>query len=593
MWSAPASLASTHFLISAGMTWRHRRVELVARAVEVGRHQVDDVLAVLRPVGLDLDELGQLGDAVGGVGLLGVALPERVLVNGTGVNFGYEQIVPDHHRLRRARQPGLVEDVGAHEQVVEVEVGRPGLLAPMPPTRAARWIDQVGLDVGEQAARRRRRGAGRTRRCRARRPAAALDGAAAARAPPDRGSPPAGDQHARSAQAVGHGGHRRTERYRRRVVPRQHLDVRDHSRRCGSPSPSSSAGTACPGAPRPRSSTRCDALAGRADVELVGVAARHGHPPAGAVRPADPGRAPAACPACRCTRPGTGCAGRGRAGDRPGRRRPRHRRRRPAPPGAAGRDRARPGLPPRPPEHHPPRARGSSGGPSSWPGATPTWCCCPSQATLEDCAAAGFDRARLRLCRGASTPRRSPPHDVDGGARPAYGLDRALRAVGRHPRAPQEPARRCSRRSPGSPAPATSTLVARRPDGLERGPATRLARLGRRTCAALGFVDPTPIWPPSTPGPRCSASRACCEGFGLPVLEAMAQGAPVVTSAGTATEEVVAGDAGGASTRRDADAHRRGPGRRPRRRRPRPTAGRRAPAGPGPPSSTWDGHRGG
>jgi glycosyltransferase involved in cell wall biosynthesis len=32
------------------------------------------------------------------------------------------------------------------------------------------------------------------------------------------------------------------------------------------------------------------------------------------------------------------------------------------------------------------------------------------------------------------------------------------------------------------------------------------------------------------------------EGFGFPVLEAMAQGAPVVTSAGTATEEV-AGDA--------------------------------------------------
>jgi glycosyltransferase involved in cell wall biosynthesis len=32
------------------------------------------------------------------------------------------------------------------------------------------------------------------------------------------------------------------------------------------------------------------------------------------------------------------------------------------------------------------------------------------------------------------------------------------------------------------------------------------------------------------------------EGFGLPVLEAMARGAPVVTSAGTATAEV-AGDA--------------------------------------------------
>ena len=33
------------------------------------------------------------------------------------------------------------------------------------------------------------------------------------------------------------------------------------------------------------------------------------------------------------------------------------------------------------------------------------------------------------------------------------------------------------------------------------------------------------------------------EGFGMPVLEALAQGTPVVTSSGTATEEVV-GDAG-------------------------------------------------
>ena len=43
------------------------------------------------------------------------------------------------------------------------------------------------------------------------------------------------------------------------------------------------------------------------------------------------------------------------------------------------------------------------------------------------------------------------------------------------------------------------------------------------------------------------------EGFGLPVLEAMAQGAPVVTAAGTATEELVEG-IGGAVDPRDPEA---------------------------------------
>ncbi|HUG65655.1 MAG TPA: glycosyltransferase family 1 protein [Gaiellaceae bacterium] len=44
-------------------------------------------------------------------------------------------------------------------------------------------------------------------------------------------------------------------------------------------------------------------------------------------------------------------------------------------------------------------------------------------------------------------------------------------------------------------------------------------------------------------GARCVLYPSLYEGFGLPVLEAMACGAPVVTSAGTAMEEVV-GDAG-------------------------------------------------
>jgi glycosyltransferase involved in cell wall biosynthesis len=44
-------------------------------------------------------------------------------------------------------------------------------------------------------------------------------------------------------------------------------------------------------------------------------------------------------------------------------------------------------------------------------------------------------------------------------------------------------------------------------------------------------------------GALCLAYPSLYEGFGIPVLEAMACGTPVVTSAGGATEEVAAGAA--------------------------------------------------
>jgi glycosyltransferase involved in cell wall biosynthesis len=53
---------------------------------------------------------------------------------------------------------------------------------------------------------------------------------------------------------------------------------------------------------------------------------------------------------------------------------------------------------------------------------------------------------------------------------------------------------------------------------------------------------------PTTSAAVVAGAAAFCypstkEGFGLPVLEAMIQGTPVVTSAGTSTEEVAAGAA--------------------------------------------------
>ena len=102
----------------------HRGVELVARAVEVGRHQVDGALAVLVPVGLELGQLGELGHAVRGVRLLGVALPQRVLVERHRGELRVRADRADHHRLGDAEPPGGVEHVGPHQQVVEVQVRR-------------------------------------------------------------------------------------------------------------------------------------------------------------------------------------------------------------------------------------------------------------------------------------------------------------------------------------------------------------------------------------------------------------------------------------------------------------------------------------
>lgn len=84
-------------------------------------------------------------------------------------------------------------------------------------------------------------------------------------------------------------------------------------------------------------------------------------------------------------------------------------------------------------------------------------------------------------------------------------------------------------------------LVVVGPDGWELDGRDVLAPLGERV-HRLGFVDDAEL--------RALYAAATvfvfpslAEGFGLPVLEAMAAGTPVVTSAGTATEEVAAGAA--------------------------------------------------
>ena len=150
----------------------------------------------------------------------------------------------------------------------------------------------------------------------------------------------------------------------------------------------------------------------------------------------------------------------------------------------------------------------------------------------------GFDpppaapRAAGRSTHPTSTPTRSPRCGGPTASHP-------VRAVRGHHRAPQEPVRPCSTPSPVSTVDGVD-LVLVGPDGWNEEGDALLGSAGSGS-AALGFVsehDKAALYA----GADVFCYPSVWEGFGLPVLEALAQGAPVVTSRGTATEEV-AGDA--------------------------------------------------
>ena len=153
---------------------------------------------------------------------------------------------------------------------------------------------------------------------------------------------------------------------------------------------------------------------------------------------------------------------------------------------------------------------------------------CSSQATVDDALAAGLEPARLRLVPLGLDPVERPPAAAVDAVRRRLGLaDRPyLLFVGT-----LEPRKNLAR-----------LLEAYRSLDLEQqmvvvGPpgwGNEAPRDGERR---LGFVDE------ATKAALYEGADAFCypslrEGFGLPVLEALAHGAPVVTSRGTATAEV-------------------------------------------------------
>ena len=130
---------------------RRCEVEIVARAVQVDREQHDAVHAVLLAVGLGHHQHHLLGDAVGGVGLLGIAVPDVVLLErhrrelGIGADgAGGRPAWP--RPARRHSSKTLAPIIRFSNR------NRPGFsrLAPMPPTRAARCSTMSGRAVGQQ-----------------------------------------------------------------------------------------------------------------------------------------------------------------------------------------------------------------------------------------------------------------------------------------------------------------------------------------------------------------------------------------------------------------------------------------------------------
>ena len=88
--------------------------------------------------------------------------------------------------------------------------------------------------------------------------------------------------------------------------------------------------------------------------------------------------------------------------------------------------------------------------------------------------------------------------------------------------------------------------------GIREGEIDALIRAAGCEVIRVGFV-PSGWLDPLYAAARVLVYPSLMEGFGLPVLEAMAQGTPVVTSAGTATEEVCA-DPGSVVDPHDAEA---------------------------------------
>lgn len=158
----------------------------------------------------------------------------------------------------------------------------------------------------------------------------------------------------------------------------------------------------------------------------------------------------------------------------------------------------------------------------------------PSETTAEACVANGFDRDRVVVVPHGVGGGPVPPDQVAATAR-RYGLVRPyVLFVGTI-----EPRKNLPTllRALDTTDLAGHDLVVAGPQGWSEDLEATARPLGTRL-HRVGFVEPAHL-----DGLYGGAEVVCCpsrqEGFGLPALEAMVRGVPVVASSGTSLEEVV------------------------------------------------------
>lgn len=156
---------------------------------------------------------------------------------------------------------------------------------------------------------------------------------------------------------------------------------------------------------------------------------------------------------------------------------------------------------------------------------------CPSQVVADDCAGHGVDAARLRVVHWGVSPSTVSSRDAER-VRSRLGIPArfALWVGTLEPRKNLATLVEAMTMVPDLP------LVVVGPSGWNLDGADVLAPLGERA-HRLGLVDDATLnalYRAAT----VFVFPSLVEGFGLPVLEAMAQGTPVVTGAATATAEV-------------------------------------------------------